>query len=510
MILRPYQEEAVANVAAGWAEASRQLAVLPTGSGKTIILARIAADLAGAGTRTLILAHREELIDQAVDKIARSTGIRAGIEKAERRASADAPVVVGSVQTLVGDDRRARWARDHFGLVICDEAHHAISASWQRVLGHFNAKVLGVTATADRSDKRNLSSYFERLAIEVSLVDLIRAGYLCPISIRSIPLSIDLSSVHRSNGDLDAGELDHVLDPWLPEIARRVTEHAAGRRILAFLPLIATSKRFVEAARAEGLRAEHIDGIDGERTKKLSDYDCGDFDLLSNAMLLTEGYDCPGIDCVLVLRPTQSRPLYQQMIGRGTRIDPLKDDLLVLDLLWLHEKHAICRPASLIAQNEEEAAAMTQQTLSGGGGDLIVLQQSVRAQREDRLRRKLEENSKREARFISAEEFASRHHQLGIAEFEPVFPWERQDVTDKQAKVLHRARVDLSTVRGRGHASKIIDVILGEWNMKLCNAAQRLFLRRIGHPSPETATCGEFRRTVAKYKQKNPGLVAPD
>jgi len=502
MKLRPYQLEVTKAVESGWGESSKQLGVVPTGGGKTIIFAALAASM--DVRRTLVLAHREELIGQAADKIQRATGIRASVEKAERWADPSARVVVASVQTLKSE-RLLRWPENHFDLVVCDEAHHAISDSWQRVLRHFDmhANVLGVTATPDRGDKRELGTYFERVAAEVRLVDLIKDGYLAPITIRTVPLQIDLSRVKSTAGDLDAGELGDALDPYLDQIAEELKRHAAGRRTLAFLPLIATSKKFAAACRRAGLRAEHVDGYDPERASKLERFAAWDWDILSNAMLLTEGFDDPGIDCVLVLRPTRSRPLYAQMVGRGTRIEPLKDNLLILDMLWMHERHSLARPANLIASSDEEADAITEiaeHDAAGGEVDLLEAASDAASQREEKLLKKLQEMATRKGKYITAEEFALKHHELAVAEYEPVMAWETKLITEKQAFVLKRAGIDPATVRGRGHASKLLDIHFRGQTLTLASPAQRELLSRLGHPSPDTASIVEFRKFMKEVR----------
>jgi superfamily II DNA or RNA helicase len=507
MNLRPYQTQVVDAVEAGWENARTQLAVLPTGAGKTIIFAHIASRQPG---RTLILAHREELIEQAADKIFRATGIRAEIEKAERRASLSAQVVVGSIQSLLSEARRSEWPANHFNLIVCDEAHHSISPSWQTVLQHFPAaRVLGVTATPDRGDKRNLGEFYEAIAAEVQLIDLIRDGYLSPITIKSVPLKIDLSAVKSTAGDLDSGELGSALEPYLGAIAGAIREHASFRRVLAFLPLIATSEKFTAACKAVGLAAEHIDGYSPDRADRLARFAAGEFDVLSNAMLLTEGYDCAGIDCVLVLRPTRSRALYSQMIGRGTRIDPLKENLLLLDFLWMHERHSVTRPAHLIAKTEDEAEAITKlaEERSAGGAtqeelDLDDLATEATHVREESLRNRLKEQSDRKAKFISAEDFALRHDSLAVAEFEPVMKWESREITPGQLKMIKRAKINPDTVRGRGHASKLIDLYIRGQSLTLASPGQRKVMSRMGHPNADTATADDARRFFAELKRR--------
>ena len=184
MELRPYQEEARRAVEGDWeGDFLRTLLVLPTGCGKTIVFSKIIEDMVRQGDRCLILAHRGELLDQAADKLLKATGLRCAVEKAEETCLGSwYRVAVGSVQSLQRPSRLARFEEDHFGCIVVDEAHHVLSDGYQRVLEHFpDAKVLGVTATPDRGDMRNLGQYFEHLAYEYTLPRAIRDRYLCPI-----------------------------------------------------------------------------------------------------------------------------------------------------------------------------------------------------------------------------------------------------------------------------------------------------------------------------------------
>ena len=198
MKLRPYQQAAREAVQGEWAKGvSKTLLVLPTGTGKTVVFAKIAEDRVRAGERVLILAHRGELLTQAADKLRAVTGLGSAVEKAEESALGSwYRVTVGSVQTMMNEKRLAQFSDDYFGTIIVDEAHHALSDSYQRVLSHFaDANVLGVTATPDRGDMRNLGEFFESLAYEYSLPQAIRDGFLCPIKAATIPLRLDLSGV---------------------------------------------------------------------------------------------------------------------------------------------------------------------------------------------------------------------------------------------------------------------------------------------------------------------------
>ena len=242
--LRPYQEEARRRVEEEWEEGRKKtLLVLPTGCGKTVVFCRVAADRVMRGDKVLILAHRGELLEQAADKLRKFTGLRAELEKAESTSLGKwCNVVVGSIQTLTREKRLKQFPPDCFGTIIVDEAHHALSDSYQNVLRHFDgANVLGVTATPDRGDMRDMGQYFESLAYEYSMARAIKEGYLVPIKAQTIPLRLDISHVTMQNGDYRMGEVGTALDPYLGQIAGEMKNYCRGRRTVVFLPLVATS-----------------------------------------------------------------------------------------------------------------------------------------------------------------------------------------------------------------------------------------------------------------------------
>ena len=486
--LRGYQMAALEAITTGFAEYNRQLVVKPTGSGKTVLLAALAKHY--QPRRTLVLAHREELIQQAVDKIARATGLVAEVEMAEREASLDAPVVVASVQTLMREARRSRWPRDHFGLLVVDECHHTLADSYLNTLRHFdeNAYVLGVTATPDRGDKKALGRYYQNIAYEITLLDLIKQSWLSPIRVKTVPLSLDLRGVRTTAGDYNAEDLGHALEPYLEKIADVMAEHR-HRKILVFLPLVRLSQEFAAICRARGIAAEHVDGQSRDRAELLVRFNSGRTTLLSTAMLLTEGYDEPSIDCVVCLRPTKVRSLYSQIVGRGTRIWPGKDHLLLLDFLWLSEEHNLIKPASLIARDADEAEEIT--SALGACGDLEKAQADVAADRTRRLQERLRENAKRKSRTFDALEFAVSIADPDLADFVPTMEWHGDPITPKQADMINRWGIDPMSIRCKGQASAIIDRLLLRRDLGLATAKQVRWLRKLGHPQPELATFAE-------------------
>jgi superfamily II DNA or RNA helicase len=471
--LRPYQQEAVAAVIKGFDEFKRQLLVCPTGGGKTLIFARLAEHY--QPKRTLVIAHREELLQQAQDKILAATGLVAEIEAADRRVSLDSPVVVASIQSLARAARRERFPSGHFGLVVVDEAHHVLAASYTQVLAHFTgAKVLGVTATPDRGDKRSLSTYFENIAHEVGLVELVKAGYLSRIQVRTIPLQIDLRGVHSVAGDYSADELGHAIEPYLETVADVVARDFANRKTLCFLPLCALSERFANLCRERGLPAEHVDGASQDRAGVLARFRSGETALVSNAMLWTEGFDEPSIDCVIPLRPTKIRSLFSQQIGRGTRVYPGKENLLVLDFLWITQRHSVISPASLVAANEEEARGM------GRDGDLLDNAELYCNERLEALARELEANKRRKAQQYDLLEISVALGDARLASFEPTMRWHGDPVTQKQFDMLERCGINPCGLRGKGHASAVIEHLEDRRSRGLATYKQVRFLTRRG------------------------------
>ena len=245
MTLRPYQVEAVNAVESAFQSVKSTLIVLATGCGKTIVFSHLAAREARRGGRVLILAHRGELLEQAIDKLHKATGIRAGLEKADVTSDTfDEPpytVVVGSVQSMCREKRLRRFSPDEFSLIIIDEAHHALTGTYRAILDYFPAaKLLGVTATPDRGDLRSLGEVFETISFQYGLVDAIRDKYLCPIQAQTVPLKIDLSQVVKQGGDYQASSLGSALDPYLHQICHEIKTRCANRKTIVFTPLIAT------------------------------------------------------------------------------------------------------------------------------------------------------------------------------------------------------------------------------------------------------------------------------
>lgn len=467
MELRPYQQEAMDAVINEWEVAGlqRTLLVLPTGCGKTIVFSKITEDRVNTGHRVLILAHRGELLDQAADKLLKATGLRCAVEKAESSCLGSwYRVVVGSVQSLMREKRLAQFPADYFDTIIIDEAHHCLSDGYRRVLDHFSdAQVLGVTATPDRGDMRNLGSVFESLAYEYTLPKAIRDGYLSPIKAITVPLQLDLSGVGMSNGDFKVGDLGSALDPYLHQIADEMLQYCKDRKTVVFLPLVATSQKFRDILCAKGFRAAEVNGNSPDRAEILEDFDKGTYNVLCNSMLLTEGWDCPTVDCVIVLRPTKVRSLYSQMVGRGTRLAPGKDHLLLLDFLWHTERHELCHPASLICESADVAKKMTENIEAAAGCPVDIMeaeeqaQTDVVAQREEALAKVLQEMKSRKRKLVDPLQFEMSIQAEDLSSYVPTFGWEMGPPSQKQLQFLEKRGIYPDDIDNAGKATMLID-----------------------------------------------------
>mgnify|MGYP000736543244 FL=1 len=465
MELRPYQQEAKNSVFEQWEKLNKTLVVLPTGCGKTIVFAKVTEECVRRGKRVLILAHRGELLEQASDKILKATGLRCAVEKAEETCLGSwYRITVGSVQSLQREKRLAQFDPDYFGAIIIDEAHHCITDGYQKILQHFpDAKVLGVTATPDRGDMRNLGEYFESLAYEYTLPKAIKEGYLSPIKALTIPLQLDLSGVSLQAGDFKAGEIATALDPYLYQIADEMEKYCQDRKTVVFLPLVKTSQKFRDILNEKGFQAAEVNGESKDRAEVLEDFDHDKYNVLCNSMLLTEGWDCPSVDCVVVLRPTKVRSLYSQMVGRGTRLNPGKEDLLLLDFLWHTERHELCHPANLICESEEVARKMTE-NLEKEAGCPIDLEEAERqasedvvAQREEALAQKLAEMKRRKKKLVDPLQFEMSIQAEDLSGYVPTFGWEMSPPTDKQKATLEKLGILPDEIDNQGKASKLLE-----------------------------------------------------
>lgn len=334
MLLRDYQRAAVDATLEAFKTHRAALIVLPTGTGKTVVFAHIAAIMHG---RVMVLAHRKELIEQAASKLHAVTGEFPAIEMADQYADEHGwfgrqRCVVSSVQTQIagkGGGRMQRFKPREFSLVIIDEAHHAPASTYRRIIDYYggneNLRILGVTATPDRADERALGQVFETVAYEYDIASAIDDGWLVDIRQRFVEIdSLDFSAVRTTAGDLNGRDLASVLEAERPlhEIVDPLRDLADGRKTLVFCASVAQADRTAEIINRHAPdSAQWIDGKTDKRRRAatLDAYRAGEFQFLVNVGVFTEGFDDPGVEVVAMARPTKSRALYTQMIGRGTR-----------------------------------------------------------------------------------------------------------------------------------------------------------------------------------------------
>jgi ATP-dependent helicase IRC3 len=514
--LRPYQQEAIAAIAEAESRGiRRQLVSLPTGTGKTVIFAHL---LQQRSNRALVLAHRDELIEQAASKILTvDPAARVGICKAERN-ELHREIVVASVQTLSRESRLSKIDIAGFTTVIVDEAHHAAADTYRLILDHFRCfgedgpLTVGFTATPERADEKALGEVFSDIVYRQDILTMMRAGYLCDLRAIQVNLEADFNALHSRHGDFIDSEASNMLmtanAPTHAVTAYR--EHASGRKALLFTPTVVFAHCMADAFNAQGIRAEALSGETPaeERRGILRRLKSGATRIVANCAVLTEGFDEPSIDCVIVARPTRSKPLYIQMIGRGTRLHPGKDDCLILDLVGVTTRHDLMTAASLFhvnskpnqtiaqAAGEREAADRLHEEQEAAQGRLIS--QTVDLFR----RRKLNWLSAGTSRFVLsigkgmivltpdekgwtarfnsregtdaveiaagrplewaqgiAEDYARRMNAAHL--IDPQAPWRTRPATEKQLATLKRFRIRTLPDISAGEASDLIAQAIG-------------------------------------------------
>lgn len=524
-VLRPYQRDWCRGITDTFEqghegeEMTKLLGVAGTGGGKTIMASALMyAEHRKRGGRSLFLADRDKLVSQAVEKIYAATGMIAGREQAKDYASDDDVVIVGSVQTLQNAERRAAH-RDKFGLVICDEAHLSLAPNWQAVLADFpSARILGITATPGRSDKRSLLSFYQHIPVSISTFDLIGLKALVPIMVRTCPVHIDASKAKA--GEADQDEMAQAIEPYWEKILDHWQQHAGKRKTLFFHPTRKASRLFTALCLQRGISAAHIDGDSKDSDLILKRYARGDFQILNNAYLLSTGYDEPTIQCVCNLRVTTSRTLYQQIIGRGTRLwcphgcneycqhEDAKRDLLILDFLFQFSSLGVMRPADLITESDEQKLAI-QRRLEKGEVQLNIqeIDAVVTGEREQAMVKALRAKQKGKAKFYDARSLAAVMHIPALIDHESTARWELQQVTERQVEFLQKQGIDPDTIKDRGHASAVMDAIVKRYKENMATPRQVAMIAKWGVPQAHVLTFETASKIIeerfSSYRQKD-------
>jgi superfamily II DNA or RNA helicase len=380
LALRPYQQECIEAVDEDWKTHQRVAAVLAPGAGKTVIASHVIANAHAEGGRAVFVVHRDELVRQSVHKLSQvAPELSVGVVKAERH-EIDGDVVVASVQTL---SRANRSRIENVRLVIVDEVHHAAAESWVgalKRLGCFDpdsgVKMLGITATLERSDNKAMSDIIEKVSYSRDVIELIRDGHLVPVRGRRVRVEdLDLSDVRITGGDLSAEELEiHLHDAGAAKIAARAyLDHAAGRQGILFAPTVASAHIFARQFTRAGIPAEPAWGIMplADRHDLLERFAAGKIQVVCNAQIFTEGTDLPFVSCVVIARPTRSSTLFVQMAGRALRPHPGKVDALVLDIVGASEDHRLANIINLSSRTRDV------EIYYGAGGDEVDLLEAV-------------------------------------------------------------------------------------------------------------------------------------
>ncbi|MBE7449183.1 MAG: DEAD/DEAH box helicase [Kofleriaceae bacterium] len=459
--LRPYQQSAVTAAEARWSAGDRAtLVLLPTGTGKTVVFSELTRRVIAAGGRSLVLAHRSELLVQARDKL-EAFGLWAQLEQAEQRAGL-ARAVVASVQTLRGR-RLATWARDAFDLVVVDEAHHASAKSYRDVLDHFaSARVLGVTATGDRADGAKLGSVFDSVAFRYELRAAIKDGWLAPIRARRIQVDVDLDQIETVAGDLSEEQLGEAMtcNNVVDGVAIPLLELAEDRPTVLFAVTVAHARALAAALnrRRPGC-ALAVSGSSSpeERRDAAAQLATRQVQFVSNAQLWTEGFDLPAIACVALARPTKSRSLFVQMVGRGTRLSPGKHDCLVLDFTANTERHRLVSAIDVLGEElPDEVRRHAQAALDLGAEDVMDVVDRIGRDVQRQSTLVLEVKTPREhVRGWVAEDV---HDLLDLGE-PPTTPEVWQTATELQRSALVDAGISVTREMSRTEAARILTAL---------------------------------------------------
>lgn len=559
MTLRPYQIDARDAALAAWAGGARAvLGVAATGLGKTRMAAAIIAAHQG---RTMFLAHREELIFQTVKTLKESESIEADVEmadvwSAEHTLHGKAQCVVGTVQTQIAGrngGRMMRFRPDEFDLLVVDEAHHAVADTWRRVIEHYQQnprlRVFGLTATPDRADEEALGQIFDQVAFEYDMRFGIKDGWLVDVIANSVAVAdLDLSHIRTTAGDLNGAELSRVLEHEKPLLgmAAPTVEIACGmprgmiaellnsrqadidlrpfarrrRKTLVFAASVAHAERFCEILNRflpDSARIVHGGTPRDERRAMLKHYKAGAFQFLVNVGVATEGFDEPGIEVIIMARPTKSRCLYAQMCGRGTRplpgvVDDLdmfgsaamrraaiersfKPHVEIVDFVGNAGRHRLIGPADILGGNISDEAADRAAAMVRKEGKRNVLKAIEQAESEihaQREREKLAEAAQR-ARIVAAPTYETIEidpfDALGI---EPARErgWNKgKEITPRMRGLLEKQGVDVSRLN-YAKAGQLIGELKRRWEDGRCSVKQAAILRARGLPtdvSRETA-----------------------
>ena len=526
MTMRPYQNAAVEGAFKAWEENASTLIVLPTGLGKTVVFSEIVRRM--QPVRSIVIAHREELIFQAAEKIERVTGVAGGIEMGENHATGffgePPPYVVSTVQTQCsggdGGGRMTKFLPEDFGLVVIDEAHHATSATYKRVIKYYrqnpNCKILGVTATPDRADEEALGQVFDSVAYEYQILQAIRSGWLVPIQQQMVTVgSMDFSGIKTTAGDLNQGELAEVMEEErnLQAVAQPSVEICGDKRAIVFAATVKQAERISEIInRYKPDTASWICGKTDkdDRRRILKDFKDGRLQFVVNVGVLTEGFDDSGVEVIVMARPTKSRALYAQMAGRGTRphdtvagllggcttdaercamiANSVKPSCLIVDFCGNAGRHKLVSSADILGGNiSDDVAEAVAAKIRENGGKPVDVSEAIQQEMDLREQRRKEDAARRAELRIKANFLISNIDPFNEWDLTPVVErgWDcHRHFTPKQEMVLmQRIGVDPKKIP-YGQGKQLLDEYFRRMQAGYASLKQTRCLRKWGIRAP--------------------------
>lgn len=511
-----YQREAVEAVEKSINNGKRPLLIMATGTGKTVVAALVLKNLIQRNEATLFLAHREELIFQAQATINTWAGHWSGIEMAKSLASHVNPVVIASVQSM-NSRRLEKWPLNQFGYIITDEAHHSVAPSYRKIYDHFMIKShLGMTATPDRADERNhLSEIYDEIAYEYSLIDAIRDDRI-PSDRRLVPIvgrkienfDIDLNELRITYGDYRDNDLGRVISDHIAQIAGVIREEIPDKKTLIFTPTVDSAQLLSEALEGAGIKSAWLSGASDKQDRRdtLNRFSRGIITHLVGCSLFLEGFDEPSIECITNLRPTGSRALYTQMVGRGTRPSPGKSELLLLEFTFNSQRLKLVTPFELFstAGYGERVQSIAEKSYRGDTNILDALEEAHNYRYSmTGIMDNLILNEYNVVRFDPL----TLGDMLGVdisGEFDLQYNGRKIEgtVTHKQIDLLGRYGIDARCM-DRAQASMLINELFSNNHIPFkgpATPAQRRYLRKNGYPA--NMTKAQASLLIAKLKEK--------
>ncbi len=537
--LRDYQVKAKAAVQAGWAQYSRQLLDMATGTGKSSIAAVLAADEWAQGGRTLVLENRDALVRQTAKRIAAETGLETDIEMAGLHASPFASVVVASVPTLCRDSRLTGFSHDHFQLVICDEAQHSLSKSFNKVCSYFHygtdsltegwvkpedgeykvgARILGVTATPSLTGNRHLGELYQHVAFTYQFAQAVADGWLVePVAIME-PISVNLKGLRATRtahgSDYNPTEVAERLIPIIEALAEQISRLAADRKTMAFMPSVNTAKMLADALNRHGLRSVFVSGECLDRDEKTEFFvNHGPGIALITSAMYTEGFDVPDVDCIFP-GITKSRGYFIQKLGRATRAltgllngletagerraaiaASAKSKFLIIDPFCRLDDIDICDVYDLYADRPE-----VKEKMKALGPPSLESAKEAERDFVKSLEKEARKSARKAAKTINPIAFGLSIGETAWANYVPQTTADACPPSDRQIAFMQRNHIEHDQIKFAGLADKIIRRYMARINQNLASAHQLTLLRQLGLPEEHTATLSkdEASRVIGK------------